>query len=89
MSKRNSFVIQVSFRYHIQVIKEWRALNQRICVINKKESNVDYDRNDNSLLSRSNHEQEYALLRILNGDHFDTATSQNEENILPEICIVK
>lgn len=75
-----NFCFQVSFRYHIQVIKEWRSVNQRICVINKKEIN------DNNLLSKSNIEQQCSLLHTFN---HDTVTSQIEENILPEICIVK
>jgi hypothetical protein len=65
------------------VIKEWRAVNQRICVINKKEIKRNYD---HSLLSRSNIEQQCSRLDILNRDN---STSQNEDNILPEIRFVK
>ncbi|CAF0874685.1 unnamed protein product [Adineta steineri] len=67
----------VSFRYHIQVIKEWRSVNQPIRVINKKKLKINSNEN---LLSRSN--------QILDHDSLYSLTSQNEENILPDIYIL-
>jgi hypothetical protein len=67
---RKFIFFQVTFRYHIQIIKEWRSINQLIRVINK---------NDNNLLSRSNIEQQYSLLYTLNRNHSHILTSQNEE----------
>jgi hypothetical protein len=77
---KNCF-LQVSFRYHIQVIKEWRAVNQLIHVINKKEIKTICDSNDN----RSDIEQQYTL----NPNNSHVLTNQNEENIVPEIRIIK
>ncbi len=71
------------------MIKEWRAINQRICVINKKEIKRNYDQIDHSLLSRSNIEQQCSRLDIRNRENSYIVTSQNEENILPEIRFVK
>jgi hypothetical protein len=73
---KNCF-LQVSFRYHIQVIKEWRAVNQLIHVINKKEIKTICDSNDN----RSDIEH--------NPNNSHVLTNQNEENIVPEIRIIK
>ncbi|CAF3882491.1 unnamed protein product, partial [Rotaria sordida] len=79
----------VSFRYHIQVIKEWRSVNQLIRVINKKQIQINNNQNDNNLLSRSDIEQQYSLLYTLNCDNSYNLTSQNQENILPDVRIVK
>ncbi|CAF0858498.1 unnamed protein product [Rotaria sordida] len=79
----------VSFRYHIQVIKEWRSVNQLIRVINKKQIQINNNQNDNNLLSRSDIEQQYSLLYTLNRDNSYNLTSQNQENILPDVRIVK
>jgi len=73
------FFFKISFRYHIQIIKEWRSVNQFIRVINKKEMKTNYNQNDNNLLSRSDIEQQYSLLYTLNRNHSHISTSQNEE----------
>ncbi|CAF5204708.1 unnamed protein product, partial [Rotaria magnacalcarata] len=76
----------VSFRYHAQVIKEWRSVNQLIRVINKKDIQINHNHlNDHNLLVRSDIEQQYSL----NCDNSYHSTSQNQENILPEIHIIK
>jgi hypothetical protein len=36
-------MFQVSFRYHIQVIREWRSLNQLIRVLNKRPIKINFD----------------------------------------------
>ncbi|CAF3470610.1 unnamed protein product [Rotaria socialis] len=71
----------VSFRYHTQVIKEWRSVNQLIRVINKKDSQINHHHlNDHNLLARSDIEQQYSL----NCDNSYHSTSRNQANILPE-----
>ncbi|CAF0931493.1 unnamed protein product [Rotaria sp. Silwood1] len=78
----------VSFRYHIQIIKEWRSVNQLIRVINKKEIHYNNE-NNHSLLSRSTIEQQYSLLSTFNYDNSHNLTSQNQDDIVPDIRIVK
>jgi len=58
-------------------------------VINKNEIKTNYNQNDNNLLSRLDIEQQYSLLYTLNHDNSHVLSSQNQENILPEIRIVK
>jgi hypothetical protein len=51
-------MFQVSFRYHIQVIKEWRSVNQLIRVINRRSIKINYDPNlDHSHISTGENEE--------------------------------
>jgi hypothetical protein len=51
-------MFQVSFHYHIQVIKEWRSVNQLIRVLNKRPIKINFDPIlDNAHLSTDENEE--------------------------------
>ncbi|CAF0887280.1 unnamed protein product [Adineta ricciae] len=64
----------VSYRYHFQVIKEWRSLNQQIRLVNRKKYKVD-------LYPPHGDQQQCSLLPTIQCD--------NGDNPLSEVCVLK
>lgn len=86
---RQSAPLKVSFRYHVQVLREWRSLNQQIRVVSQKEQKVMSVSVDH--LERGDHrlDQSRALLPTPDRDVSPVAIHPHEQVPLFNICTLK